>query len=293
MGRTVRDMMTTMPSSKDDLISHSTYTWQRLETRLDGLTDEEYLWSPIPGCWSIHVLADDTWVVDGDLWQGAKPPFTNLAWRIAHLIDIYGSARTGRWLRADVTAPPVNDKGWRVEPTAAGAVALLKQAAAYWHELLGAVSDDELSELLGPTGGQYADQTLRSFVLHQLDEAIHHAAEVGVLRDLYHWTVVDALEQPTLESLRDDPRAVTKAAELGRWDLVEQLVEDGCEVNGPAPTALHYAAATGHLSVVRSLVDHGAALDGKDPQWDATPLQWALAFGRNPELIEFLEAQSS
>jgi hypothetical protein len=34
----------------DQLESH----WQhRLQPRLDGLTDDEYLWQPVPDCWTI------------------------------------------------------------------------------------------------------------------------------------------------------------------------------------------------------------------------------------------------
>jgi hypothetical protein len=35
----------------------------------------------------------------------------------------------------------------------------------------------------------YADSTRGAFVLHELDELIHHGAEVGVLRDLYRASV--------------------------------------------------------------------------------------------------------
>ena len=32
-----------------------TWHWDRqLRARLDGLTDDEYLWEPAPGCWSVR-----------------------------------------------------------------------------------------------------------------------------------------------------------------------------------------------------------------------------------------------
>jgi len=37
----------------------------------------------------------------------------------------------------------------------------------------------------GPVAGPFAGDDKASFVLHQLDEQIHHGAELGVLRDLY------------------------------------------------------------------------------------------------------------
>ena len=31
------------------------YHWtQPLRPRLDGLTDEEYFWQPVPDCWTVH-----------------------------------------------------------------------------------------------------------------------------------------------------------------------------------------------------------------------------------------------
>jgi hypothetical protein len=38
---------------------------------------------------------------------------------------------------------------------------------------------------MGPVAGPYAEADAASLVLHQLDEQIHHGAELGVLRDLY------------------------------------------------------------------------------------------------------------
>jgi hypothetical protein len=38
---------------------------------------------------------------------------------------------------------------------------------------------------MGAVAGPYVDSTRAAFVLHELDELIHHAAEVAALRDLY------------------------------------------------------------------------------------------------------------
>ena len=38
---------------------------------------------------------------------------------------------------------------------------------------------------VGPVGGFYADATRVGFVLHEIDELIHHGAEIALLRDLY------------------------------------------------------------------------------------------------------------
>jgi hypothetical protein len=63
--------------------------------------------------------------------------------------------------------------GWLTdEASAAEAVTALEKAGSFWHKLLEALPAEAWSEKL---------------VLHQLDEQIHHGAELGVLRDLYRW----------------------------------------------------------------------------------------------------------
>jgi hypothetical protein len=74
--------------------------WQdRLRPRLDGLTDEEYFWEPVPGCWSIHPrggsTAPSSWGTGKFTWDyGPDPhpaPVTTIAWRLGHLIESFAS----------------------------------------------------------------------------------------------------------------------------------------------------------------------------------------------------------
>jgi uncharacterized damage-inducible protein DinB len=276
---------------REDLLELSHDTFDRTRDRLADLTDDEYRWSPVAGAWTVRTLSTGRTVVDGNHWPPKPAPFTTLAWRLTHLVDVYGSDRNGRWLAVDA-GTPVNAGVWRAAPDAAGALALLDDAGAYWHGLLEAATDDHLADVIGPQGGPYAAHTRRSLVLHQLDEAIHHAAEIAVLRDLHRVSGPSAavVDEVTVASLRDDPLAVTRAADLGRWDLVVELVEAGADVHAPGRTALHQAAAYGDVELVRLLVERGAALDAVDPDFRATPLGWAQAFFRRG-VIEYLEGR--
>ena len=71
---------------------------QLFRPRLEGLTDEEYLWEPAPGSWTIRPRPDGRWVVDSALPAPTPEPFTTLAWRLWHIIDCYGEDRAHRWL---------------------------------------------------------------------------------------------------------------------------------------------------------------------------------------------------
>ena len=88
----------------------------QLRPRLDGLTDDEYLWEPVPGCWSLR--------------------------------------------RRDEATTPL----------AAGATAL--DAAA-------------LTRPVGRAEVPFADRPYAELLLHINREAIHHGAEIALLRDLY------------------------------------------------------------------------------------------------------------
>jgi hypothetical protein len=170
---------------KPSLVQVSEYTWGRTWARLTGLTDEEYRWEPVPGCWSIRPGDDDALHPD---WQPAADPapFTNIAWRMCHLIRCYGEQRNRVWLGVPTDdAPDCFEVTAPAPVTAADALARLAEAYAEWATVLDGVSEAALEEKLGPVAGPFADADKADFVLHMLDEFIHHGAEIALLRDLW------------------------------------------------------------------------------------------------------------
>jgi hypothetical protein len=165
-----------------ELISLSDEAFGRTRNRLADLTDPEYFWEPVAGCWSVRLGHDDVAAVDWELHPKASP-FTTIAWRLWHLVGCYGADRNEQLLlgtddgQGDVRCAP--------RATADAAVIALDEANHWWHGVLSQLSEDDLSAPLGPRAGPYADSSKAAYVLHQLDEMIHHGAELGVLRDLY------------------------------------------------------------------------------------------------------------
>ena len=146
-----------MTTERPDLAELGRYAYGRLRGRLEGLTDEELAWKP-------------------------APVVTGLAWRLQHIAALLTDERNALWL--GVRAAPSG--GEPSEPrTATEALAMLGAAFRCWQELLDAVPGESLDVAVGPIGGPYADSTRRAFVLHVLDELIHHGAEVGLVRDLW------------------------------------------------------------------------------------------------------------
>jgi hypothetical protein len=161
----------------------------RADERLAGLTDAEYLWEPVPDCWSIR--PDPSAAGHGFVIDGAEPapdpaPVTTIAWRLVH---VCGSL-TAHWLRA------VAFERGRAElhlptdipATAADAIATFTRACEKWRADIDHVDDARLDELIGAEGGPFADELDATFVEHIHDEFIHHTAEIALLRDLYRAT---------------------------------------------------------------------------------------------------------
>jgi hypothetical protein len=290
---------------KGALMDLSDQAWRRTRARVDGLTDAEYLWEPARGCWSIRQRADGSWTADFPLPRPDVEPFTTIAWRLWHLIDMYGEDRAPKWLDVPPQGDPIglDDREGAPPSTAADAIALLERAHDRWDAHLNLVTNEGLGEIVGPVAGpEYSDRTRANYVLHMLDEFIHHGAEIALLRDLWRWQNTTVSEDPlvervvrgdasTLDELDTDTASaelVDHAASYGRWDLVVGLVRCGVPLNTTGRTALHVAAGAGELAVVKTLLEHGADPNAIDPDYHATPRQWA-EFLRHPNVVAYLD----
>ena len=118
----------------------------------------------------------------GDLPREGPIRLSTIVWRICHIGDGLGEERNWRWLGREA---PLRDLSIARPLTASGGIRFVEERWAAWTELVHSLSVDEMWAPIGPIGGPYADLERFTLVLHVLDERIHHAAEVGVLRDLY------------------------------------------------------------------------------------------------------------
>ena len=153
----------------------------RLTRRLVGLTDAEYRWEPAPGCWSVRPGAGGSWVLDGFQPTPEPAPLTTIAWRTCHL---GGHVLSGfaNWVR-DGESPFEGDP--LIPGTAAAAVAFLESHYARWREGIAGFPETRLWAPIGEEFGPFAEASAYDLMLHVLDEYIHHAAEIALLRDLY------------------------------------------------------------------------------------------------------------
>ena len=199
MRRIARGNVRRVSDARADIMALSDYVYRRTRSRLAGLTDDEYFWEPVPGCVTIRRTGSGGWRADsadrpaavlrpatgaGSGAGAGDPAFTTIAWRLWHLIETYGGQRNPQWLGVR-RAPGGFEQDDPAPGSAAQAIAVLERAHAFWQGVLQELPAASWWEPLGPVAGPFAADDRASLVLHQLDEQIHHGAELGVLRDLY------------------------------------------------------------------------------------------------------------
>jgi hypothetical protein len=161
------------------------YIVEVLSDRLQGLTDEEYLWEPAPDVWTVRLRADGKSVTDAEAWaptgEGGTPPRT-LAWSITHL-------GAGVATRADYLVGSHSlESGDLVYPmTAAEGVAFMSEGLSAWRNGLGTMTDTDLDTVGRSAYPHGLDPTLPliEIVWWVNKELVFHAGEIWLMRDLY------------------------------------------------------------------------------------------------------------
>jgi DinB family protein len=163
------------------LLGSLDYVWSRIRERLSGLTAEEYLWEPAPGCWSVRPGPAGGWQIEHPAPEPSPPPVTTIAWRLWHIgsecLAGYTSQGLGPW------PLEVRDREWYATPEPA--IKALDEAWLAFRAGLAELGEDGLWQPLGPQWDEFADDPWAGLVLHAQDEMSHHGAEIALLRDLY------------------------------------------------------------------------------------------------------------
>jgi hypothetical protein len=176
-----------------ELVDQLEWHWHyQLRPRLDGLTDDEYFWQPVPGCWTLsrrdesstsNAVSAGAFTMDyTDLLRGPEP-VTTIAWRLAHLIDVFGIPTASHF-----DGPRANDPVGSYSGTAQGALRQLDEGHDAWVDDLRRLGSAGLARPQGDISPpQYANAPMAKRVMHTHREVIHHGAEISLLRDLYLW----------------------------------------------------------------------------------------------------------
>ena len=242
-------------------------------------------------------------------------PVTTIAWRVAHIVDLLKENRCATVLGLEPEAS-AGELWLTTRPEEM--LDHLDRAHATWRGYLSQTDPAALLQPADPWG------TRLSLVHHIIGEFAHHAAEVGVLRDL--WTASresdgllgavlradrDAVAQAgddAVVTLREErPGLLVEAASVGRWAAADLLLDLGfTPETPPGPSALHFAAGLGRMDLVRRLVEAGASTEAADDRFHETPLAWAERISRRlggsaapqasgadwPPVIEYLRSRA-
>ncbi|RKS08691.1 DinB family protein [Nocardiopsis sp. Huas11] len=161
----------------------------QLGARLEGLTDDEYFWCPVPDAWSVRPRGTSTAPVQGGAGDltidfGYPPPdpapFTTIAWRLGHVIVGVLAMRNA----AHFGAPAASYEDWDYAGGADQALDQLRTQLQIW---TAGVRGLDQAALKAPVGDRepFPDRPMADLVLHIHRELIHHLSEVCLLRDLY------------------------------------------------------------------------------------------------------------
>jgi hypothetical protein len=164
----------------------------QLRPRLDGLTDEEYLWEPVRGMWSIRprgtsatptAAGGGEFTADFAFPEPSPAPVTTIGWRIMHLVvGCFGMRAASHF-----GGPAVSYETYDYPGDAATALDRLDASYALWMGGVRKLSPEQLRRPVGPAEGPFAEAAMAELVLHINREALHHGAEIALLRDLYRW----------------------------------------------------------------------------------------------------------
>ena len=127
----------------------------QLRPRLDGLTDDEYFWQPVPNCWTVHP--------DGGIDFAYPPPqpepVTTIAWRMAHVIVGVLAMR----VHSHFGGPPADYQSWDYATDAAHRAAPTRRRLPNLERRGTRPRDADLAKPCGPAEGPYADESMTTW----------------------------------------------------------------------------------------------------------------------------------
>lgn len=179
-----------MDWGKEAQVQLSWHWANHIRPRLEGLSDEEYVWEPVPGCWNLRrrgeartsmAAGGGDLVMDFEFPEPRSAPVTTIAWRLGHVsVGIFGMRNASHF-----GGPAVDYQSVVWPADAATALADLDDAYERWSKGVAGLTGQDWAQPVGAAEGPWAASPYAALVMHINREAIHHLAEVLLLRDLY------------------------------------------------------------------------------------------------------------
>jgi hypothetical protein len=165
----------------DLLAREMSETFHDMRSRLQGLTEDEFFWEPVPGSWTVFRDERGRWEHHYEEPDPEPTPFTTIAWRLTHVAMckvMYHEHAFGpgelTWLTFETPGTP------------AAALEMLDTGHALLTEDLAELDDADLERAVPTNWGERwpAWRIFWTMIYHDA----HHGGEMGALRDLYAQT---------------------------------------------------------------------------------------------------------
>lgn len=158
-----------------EILEQLTWWWDNLFwPRLDGLTEDEFVWAPFGAVSEVEFGA-----------YGVAGPLTTIKWRLQHVAaDVFGM-RLATLLEPPLVTRAEYRADLRYPETCGDCIVWLEDVYTRWVRAIERLDAAEWDREAGPEEPRYGDHPFGALVLHIHREAIHHGAEILTLRDLY------------------------------------------------------------------------------------------------------------
>jgi len=178
-----------MAGCGDLLIEQLEFYWKfHLWPRLQGLTDEEYLWEPVEGMWSVRPDEHGRMVYELENPAPDPPPLTTIAWRMVHIGVGCFAIRVNAFFADNPDNADMFDARHvpsEIPGTAADGLDFLRYWYQRWNQSIRSLDKDSLWSPLGPRGALFSDDPMLGLITHINREVMHHGGEICLLRDLF------------------------------------------------------------------------------------------------------------
>ena len=156
-------------------------TFHDMRSRLHGLSEDEFFWSPAPGSWTVFQDDRGRWEHHYAEPDPEPAPFTTIAWRLTHLAMckvMYHEYAFGpgelSWLTFETPGTPKD------------AIEMLDTGHALLTEdLAGSLDADLERPVMTNWGEEWPAWRIFWTMIHH---DAHHGGEIGALRDLFRVT---------------------------------------------------------------------------------------------------------
>ena len=155
--------------------------YSRLRGRLDGLTDDEFFWQPVPGAWTIYEDRSGRWTYHYEIPDPDPAPVTTIGWQVVHIATCKVMYHEWAYGPGRLTFPDID-----IPSDARGAIELLETGHRLLRSDLNSESEETLDQPRKTNWGELWP-AWRIFT-EMTDHDALHCGTIGSLRDLYYWT---------------------------------------------------------------------------------------------------------